>query len=124
MDNPTESHVVLIVEDDPDIRDTLQDILDYEGYNPVGVADGREALDWLKEHPAPCLILLDLMMPRMSGWEFRTRQQQEPSLRSVPVVLVSGLGDTASEARRLQATAYLNKPINMKALLETVRTYC
>lgn len=124
MVSPPDSHVVLIVEDDPDIRDTLQDILDYEGFTPVGVADGREALDWLEAHPAPCLILLDLMMPRMSGWEFRARQQQEPALSDVPVVLVSGVGDAATEARRLQATAYLNKPINMKALLETVRTYC
>src|SRR5579862_4602951 len=65
---------ILIVDDDPDIRDSLKEVLEDEGYEVNGVANGREALDYLRKSPRPCVILLDLMMPVMDGWQFRREQ--------------------------------------------------
>ena len=76
---------ILIVDDDPDIRDSLKEVLEDEGYEVNGVANGREALDYLRKSPRPCVILLDLMMPVMDGWQFRKEQKQirrSPTSRS------------------------------------------
>lgn len=118
------SPVVLIVEDDLDIRQTLGEILDDEGYTPVEVGDGREALQWLRRNPAPRAILLDLMMPVMSGWEFRTAQRRDPVLKDIPVLVVSGAGDVRSETERLHAAGCIPKPIDIVELLAALRDLC
>src|SRR5262249_54943332 len=76
---------VLIVDDDRDIREALTQALVEGGYTAVGVANGQEALRWLRTAtPAPCLILLDLAMPVMNGWQFRSEQQRDPGLAAIP----------------------------------------
>jgi CheY-like chemotaxis protein len=87
-------------------------------------ANGQEGLERLQGLPLPDLIVLDLMMPVMDGWEFRRRQRQSPQLAPVPVVVLSGAGDTARHASELGATAYLDKPVNVSALLEAIALYC
>jgi CheY-like chemotaxis protein len=84
-----ESGVVLIVDDDDDIREVMGDILSLRGHAVVGVPNGRKALEWLEGGGHACLILLDLMMPVMNGWEFRRRQLQSADLASVPVVVLT-----------------------------------
>src|SRR5262245_41874314 len=100
--------LVLIVDDDQDIRDTLGGVLTEEGYRVVGAANGQEALDYLKDGERPCLILLDLMMPVMDGWQFLKQQGMSPSLAEIPVVVITAAG--AQRTAQLKASAVLAKP--------------
>ena len=122
MANPSKH--VLIVEDDFDIRDLLVMILTNHGYQATGVSNGQEALAHLRQAQATDLILLDLMMPIMDAWEFRARQQAEPQFEAIPVVLLSATDEVNEHVAALQAAAYLRKPIDFGALLETVGRYC
>jgi len=118
------SETILIVDDDPDCRETLADILRAEGYRVSCAANGQEALDHLQTHSQPELILLDLIMPSMNGWEFRRRQQADPALAAIPVVVVSALGSTREEVSSVDAVAYLMKPFSLENLLHTVGRCC
>jgi CheY-like chemotaxis protein len=118
------TRLILIVEDDPDLRDTLADVLSYEGYPVVTAANGVEGLALLQSSPRPALILLDLMMPVMNGWQFRTAQLQDPVLASIPVAVVSAVDEAREHAEMLDAAAYLRKPIQIEKLLELVERYC
>src|SRR5258706_12954853 len=80
---------LLVVEDDADIRDALDGLLSTEGFRIAGCSNGREALDWLRTSPKPDLILLDLMMPVMDGWQFRVEQKQDPALATIPILALS-----------------------------------
>ncbi len=120
---------VLIVEDDPDIRKMLAALLASEGFHAVAAEDGLEALHLLRavRHRAPdtpCLILLDLKMPRLSGNEFRRAQLGDPVVANVPVAVMSGAADLQQRADALGAVATLAKPIDFEALLDVVRRYC
>jgi CheY-like chemotaxis protein len=120
---------VLIVEDDPDVRDMLAALLAMEGFHAVGAEDGLEALHLLRtvRHGAPqtpCLILLDLKMPRLGGNEFRRAQLADPLVASVPVAVMSGAADLQQKAAALGAVATLPKPIDFDTLLDVVRRYC
>jgi CheY-like chemotaxis protein len=120
---------VLIVEDDPDVREMLAALLVTEGFHAVAAEDGLEALHLLRavRHRAPqipCLILLDLMMPRLSGNEFRRAQLGDPTVASVPVAVMSGAVDLEQRAQALGAVATLAKPIDCEMLLKVVRRYC
>lgn len=115
---------VMIIEDDDDIRDTLADILEYEGYLVHVAADGREGLSQLRGGTMPALILLDLMMPRMNGWEFRMEQLRSPQFGGIPVVLLSGAHDVRIQAALLGVREFLGKPIDVPILLEIVRRFC
>ena len=117
-------HSILIVDDDPDIRTSLTEILDGEGYRVAGVRNGREALDYLGRRTLPSLILLDMMMPEMDGWLFRREQQKLPQLASIPVVIVSAHGDVRDAALVLGAADYLRKPLRVDSLLEIAERYC
>ena len=121
-DAPDEPETVLLVEDDFDLRDALVPILEYEGHHVVSAANGKEALDRLQTMPAaPSLILLDLMMPVMSGEEFRAEQLRDPRLASIPVVVVSARAQAAEKAARMGALACLQKPFAVEELLDLVR---
>jgi CheY-like chemotaxis protein len=113
---------ILIVEDDADLREMMAQLLTLEGFRAAAVANGREALQYLGDREAPQVILLDLMMPVMDGWEFRRHQQADPNLADVPVIVLSALDQT--RAADLDAAAFLKKPLDFDRLLELVRQYC
>jgi DNA-binding response OmpR family regulator len=120
---------VLIVEDDPDTREMLATLLATEGFHAVGAEDGLEALHLLRTvrrraPDVPCLVLLDLKMPRLSGNEFRRAQLGDPTVASVPVAVMSGATDLEQRAQALGAVASVAKPIDFEVLLEVVRRYC
>lgn len=116
---------VLIVDDDRGICSSLSRILRMEGYETTSVEDGKQALEYLRTHPRPGLILLDLMMPNMNGWEFSKEQQRDTAIADIPVVIISAGG---SEVRRtagsIPAVDYLEKPLDLERLLQLVGTYC
>ncbi len=115
---------VLVVEDDLDIGEIVRLILEAEGYPVAVVRNGREAIAYLQAAGPPCLILLDLMMPVMDGWQFRAEQRRDPAWAAVPVVVISADARVPQKASALGATGYLAKPIDFDALLATVKRYC
>lgn len=115
---------VLVIEDDPDSREVISEILRTEGHQPVAVANGREALKTLHSGFRPCLIILDMLMPDMDGWQFRRAQCADASLASIPVVVVSGVRAARNSAIRGGAVAFLSKPVAPDALLSAVATAC
>jgi CheY-like chemotaxis protein len=115
---------VLIVDDDPDIRVILADLLTMEGYPVATVSDGREALSHLRDSPTPCLILLDLMMPVMNGWEFRAEQMKDPIFRSVPTVLFTGVPNPEEEAVSLNVAGFVTKSLEFRKILDLVKRFC
>src|SRR4051794_9919088 len=112
---------ILLVEDEPGTRTALAALLEGEGYEVTQAADGREALAWLHEDAPADLILLDLMMPGMDGWEFRRRQRQEGALAGTPVVVVTAAAGADEVARPLDAAAVLQKPVAAEILLAAIR---
>ena len=114
---------VLVVEDDPDVRSMISILLGLEGYDVSSAENGQEALDLLHAGQRPQLILLDLMMPVMNGWQFRAAQVRDPELADIPAVVISGGDRIAEHTRALGATDYLRKPIDLDVLLATVQRY-
>ncbi len=116
---------VLIVEDDPDVRESLYEILEDEGYLPLVASNGQEGLDRLREAvKKPCLVLLDMMMPVMDGWAFRSAQRSDPEIASIPVVLLTAHANVEQAAEQMNAAGFLKKPIGVEHLLSTVARYC
>ena len=113
---------ILIVEDDADLREMMAQLLTLEGYRANTVANGREALEYLSQGDKPDVILLDLMMPVMDGWEFRRQQQADAQISKVPVIVLSALDQ--NRASDVNADAFLKKPLDFDRLLELVRQYC
>jgi CheY-like chemotaxis protein len=111
---------VLLIEDDVDIRDSLQQVLEMEGYRVTPAGNGKEGLDALALGPAPCVVLLDLMMPVMNGWEFLQAKRDTPQA-GIPVVVVSAAGERTQAAG---AAAFLKKPVDLAVLLDLVRHHC
>jgi two-component system, chemotaxis family, chemotaxis protein CheY len=112
---------VLVVEDDDDLRDVVSETLERNGFRALGASDGVAALELLAREPLPCLILLDLMMPRMSGWEFRRRQLADARLQRVPVVVMTAT--TTLDEAAIHADDLLRKPLSLPALLAAVRRF-
>jgi CheY-like chemotaxis protein len=118
------SHHILVVDDDADIRETLIELIRDQGYDAIGACDGREALDRLRTSGTkPCLILLDLMMPKMDGWEFRQAQSTDPALADIPVVVVSAYRNSHRGAE-LDAVDHLDKPVEMQSLVDLIHRHC
>lgn len=113
---------VLVVEDDAELRQSICTALEDAGFTSRPAENGEIALERAREE-RPCVILLDLMMPIMNGWEFRSEQLRDPDLSSIPVVIMTADGRAAEEARALHAD-YLRKPIHLDAMLELVNDYC
>ncbi|MGH8012820.1 MAG: response regulator [Candidatus Binataceae bacterium] len=114
-----EKNTILVVDDDEDCREALVFLLSSEGYRVISASDGREALECLHRSPA-ALIILDLMMPVMDGWEFRRRQKDDPQLKSVPVVVLTA----AWNPYTIDAQAIIRKPIDVEALIAAVKQNC
>lgn len=114
---------ILVVEDDQDIREDLAFLLRRQGFEVTTAANGLDALEQVRTDK-PCVILLDLMMPVMDGWQFRTRQLAEPSIAAVPVIVISGVADRTRHPCELNAAAMLAKPIQMERLLAAVKRVC
>jgi CheY-like chemotaxis protein len=113
---------VFVVEDDVDTRDMLGRFLELEGFNVELAANGKQALERLGAGVHPCVILLDLMMPIMDGWQFRREQARDRQLAKIPVIVVSAAGkDRIGE---IDANAYLTKPVDLEQLLNRVNQYC
>lgn len=116
---------IVIVEDDIDVRETLAEVLSEEGYQATAFSGGQAALQHLAQLQAmPGLILLDLMMPTMDGWEFRREQRRLGSLIDVPTVILSADGNIDRNMESLEANGYLRKPIHIKTLLQLVERFC
>ena len=115
------SRTVLVVDDDPGVLEVLDLALSAEGYEVVLAHNGREALERAAAN-RPNLMLVDLMMPIMDGWQFREEQRRDPALAAIPVVVLSGGDDLDGAAASLGAAASFPKPIDPDRLLETVRT--
>ena len=113
---------VLVVEDDATLRASICSVLSDAGYTSWPAENGEIALERAREE-RPCVILLDLMMPIMTGWEFRTEQLRDPKLSSIPVVIMTADGRGVEKAKSLRAD-YLKKPIQVETLLELVKDYC
>lgn len=115
---------ILIVDDDFDMRDSLVDILEDEGFDVAVAGDGLEALAYLRAHPAPDLILLDWMMPRCDGAQFRAQQQADPTLAAIPVILLTADTRMAEKMAALQVKEFLSKPVKLHRLLDVMKRYC
>jgi CheY-like chemotaxis protein len=111
--------IVLIVDDDPDIAETIAFMLEDRGYRAEIATNGREALERLCHTPRPSLILLDLTMPVMDGRDFRRVQLQRPELASIPVLVLTADATAASDSR-VAAAGWLVKPVALDTLLEAV----
>ena len=107
---------VLVIDDDPDILSALQDVLELSGYGVAAFGKATEALAWLEHGGHPAVIILDLMMPDMNGWEFRAELAARPEVAGVPVVVLSGARNSAD----VQADAHLTKPVDLQVLLDEV----
>jgi len=115
---------VLIVDDDHAIVESLQDFLEDEGFAVVTAPDGQDALDHLRRGLRPCVILLDLMMPRLNGWEFRHEQLRDADLKDIPIVVVSAVPLDPAAKAQLGDVEFVPKPPSLARLLAAVRRHC
>ena len=116
---------VLVVDDDAAIRDALSDLLGDEGYRVTTATNGAEALNLLRPpgELRPCVILLDLMMPVMSGQEFYAEQQRDPALATIPTVVISADGNVALKAAAFGGE-FLSKPVRLETMLGLLDRLC
>lgn len=114
---------VMIVEDDRDTREMLGRFLELEGYEVHTAANGQLALDALRRDREPCVIILDLMMPVMNGWQFREEQTRDPRFSRIPVVVVTAAGPR-DDIPAITADGWLSKPVDFDRLLETIVPLC
>jgi two-component system, chemotaxis family, chemotaxis protein CheY len=116
---------VLLVDDDPDIREALETVLQLDGHPVVSAGDGNEALDQLRRDARrPCVILLDLMMPGMNGFELQEALSLEPAFARIPIVVITGAGVTVERMARSFTSEILRKPFDMDAVLGLVNRHC
>jgi CheY-like chemotaxis protein len=112
---------VLVVEDERGIREALREVLELEGYRVKTAANGKEGLEVLRDVHGTCLVLLDLMMPVMNGFEFAKAMRANDVLAPIPIVVVTAFGDAAGF---VGAHAVLRKPVDLDMLLTLVQKYC
>lgn len=116
---------ILLVEDDQDIRETLIELLEGEGYDVLFAENGQIGLDKLSETSSlPNLILLDLMMPVKDGFQFCAEKEANPKIAHLPVVIMSADGHIRENQQRVKATAYLKKPLDIYEIINVLEKYC
>jgi two-component system response regulator MprA len=117
--------MVLVVDDDRNVCDLISSMLKGQGYETAVACNGKEALSYLKTSSRrPGLILLDLMMPEMTGWEFRKIQQGDPAIAGIPVAIITGLDDVAGKASGIGVVDVLYKPSRVETLSALVSRFC
>jgi CheY-like chemotaxis protein len=114
------SKSILLIEDDTDVREVLSLLLSDQGYDVACAEDGQEALTYLHAGLKPSIILLDLMMPGMNGYEFRDRQRREPAIASIPVIILSASGNVAQRTKGLDVAVALEKPVAFEKLCKAI----
>jgi CheY-like chemotaxis protein len=117
-------HTILLVEDDPDARSAVAELLRLDGYQVLEAGDGQEALGALSTGRLPCLVLLDLNMPGTSGWRFRALQLRDRAIADIPVIALSGHGGLEQQARAMNLDGWLEKPLDFDKLLAIVGRTC
>ena len=115
------SRNILLIEDESDIRAILKDALEWEGYRVYTASNGKEGLEVLLEIPTPGLILLDLMMPVMNGWEFANELQTDREYVDIPIVALSAFSDPE---KKIRIKGFIKKPVDLDLLLSLVREHC
>ena len=115
---------ILLVDDDAAVRDAFTALLQEEGFNVATAIHGEDALRYLATMPQPRLIILDLMMTVMDGWQFLEVQREHELLRAIPVVVLSAQSLREHEAAALNVALYLRKPVNVSSLLMIAESYC
>jgi DNA-binding response OmpR family regulator len=123
---PTDRSVgdILLVEDDEGLGAILAAVLQDQGYCVVLASNGKEALNYLSTERPPHLILLNLVMPAMNGWQLREQLKQVPEWAAIPIIVLSGVRNLEKKAAALGAADSFTKPYNLKALVDTVQQYC
>ena len=114
------NHTVLVVEDEEDLREMLREALELNGYAVVTAVEGQDALDAVARIESLCLVLLDLLMPGMNGWDFFEKLRERPGYADVPVVVHSSAPSRAPAG----VTRVIKKPLEIERLLSIVREYC
>jgi signal transduction histidine kinase len=109
---------ILLVEDDFEVQAIVSQLLEVKGYEVSSAPDGRKALEKLRAGELPNLIILDLMMPVMDGWQFRVEQRRDPKLAEIPVVVLSA--DSSAKAAAVDAAAFLRKPVQLSVLIDKI----
>ena len=115
---------ILVIEDNDDVRQGLRVLLQLEGYTVFTASDGEEALATLRGGLDPCLLILDLTMPSMNGYDFRRQQLQDDRLARIPTIVCSGDGRIADKAHELGAVGFYKKPIEIDEFLHLVSAHC
>lgn len=116
---------IMIVEDDRDIRRNVSRLLSSEGYAVEVAGDGQEALTLLQStSEMPCVIILDLMMPIMDGFQFREQQAKLPSISQIPVIIMTADGHIDEKKIRTGANLALKKPTDIDTILNAVHQFC
>ena len=120
-----DSDTVLVVDDDSAVRTALKELFETEGYDVAVAANGRAALNHLRVGVRPCVVLLDLMMPVMDGWDFRTEQLKDPALKDIPVFILTAAGFSDATIRaQFGSIPFVPKPPPHEELLALVRRVC
>lgn len=114
---------ILVIEDDTSIRELLVELLESEGYNVASAINGLEGLKYLERTGRPDLILIDLMMPVMDGYSFRTEQLKNPSWSQIPTVVMSAEANAKEKMKNFNITAFLSKPVELDTILKTVARF-
>ena len=123
VDPTAEARRILIVEDDSRLRSGLGDLLRQSGYDVVSAATCEQAISQLRTAARTDLIVLDLRMPGMNGWQFRSEQRRDRELAAIPVIVATADWNAESEAESLGAVCCLRKPYTPKQLVETIRRF-
>jgi CheY-like chemotaxis protein len=117
-------HSVLLIEDDADAREPVEEVLRQEAVTVLVADDGAEAHAHLRGGARPCVIVLDLAMPGMDGYEFRAEQMRDPALARIPVIVLSGDDRVDEKALQLGIEEYLRKPVDVDQLMAAIDAHC
>jgi two-component system, chemotaxis family, chemotaxis protein CheY len=121
----SKAELVLIVDDDKDLRTAVRTVLANAGYRTAEANDGQEALALMQAEDKPALLLLDLMMPNMDGWQLRSRLRSDPGLGAIPIVIMTAHAGVLRAVSNVRPeTPVLSKPLDVERLLQVVAIYC